>query len=128
MRHELKYIIGPAAAATLKSILPATLRYDPHYKDGRYTISSLYFDDLSFSAYNDKVNGEEDREKFRIRLYNGDDSYIVLEKKSKKNDMVNKYSFLYCADNYYRNCNLTKHCYKQKELVKHMARRIPKTL
>ncbi|MBQ6051722.1 MAG: polyphosphate polymerase domain-containing protein [Clostridia bacterium] len=94
MRHELKYMIGPTAAATLKKILPALLSYDPHYEDGHYTVSSLYFDDLSFSAYNDKMNGEEDREKFRIRLYNGDESYLVLEKKCKKNDMVNKYSYL----------------------------------
>ena len=56
MRHELKYIIGEADSVLLKNILSPILRFDPHYKNGTYTVSSLYFDDLSFSAYNDKLN------------------------------------------------------------------------
>lgn len=94
MRHELKYIISEPDAILLKKILSRILSFDPHYKNGTYTVSSLYFDDLSFAAYNDKLNGDSDREKFRIRLYNGDESYIILEKKCKKKDFVNKYSFL----------------------------------
>ncbi len=94
MRHELKYMISKADSVLLKSILSRILSFDPHYKNGTYTVSSLYFDDLSFAAYNDKLNGDSEREKFRIRLYNGDESYIVLEKKCKKKDFVNKYSFL----------------------------------
>ncbi|MBQ6172137.1 MAG: polyphosphate polymerase domain-containing protein [Clostridia bacterium] len=94
MRHELKYMIGKSDSVLLKSILSRIMSFDPHYQNGLYTVSSLYFDDLSFAAYNDKLNGDSEREKFRIRLYNGDESYIVLEKKCKKKDFVNKYSFL----------------------------------
>ncbi len=94
MRHEQKYMIGKPECTVLKSILSASLRFDPHYKDGRYTVTSLYFDDISLSAYYEKLDGDSDREKFRIRLYNGDETYIVLEKKCKKNDLVDKYSLL----------------------------------
>lgn len=43
-------------------------------------------------ALSERLNGQEVREKFRIRFYNGDDSYIVLEKKSKFNQLCGKES------------------------------------
>ena len=94
MRHELKFLVSEPSAKILKSLLGAVLKRDSHYPNGEYTICSLYFDDPEFSAYTEKNDGNQNREKFRIRLYNCDDSYIVLEKKYKKNDMVNKDSFL----------------------------------
>ena len=56
---------------------------DPHARDGRYFVRSLYFDDLRDTALREKLDGVSRREKFRLRCYNGDDSYLVLEKKSK---------------------------------------------
>ncbi|MBO5037367.1 MAG: polyphosphate polymerase domain-containing protein [Clostridia bacterium] len=94
MRHELKYLISAPSAKILKSLLGAVLRPDPHYPDGSYSVCSLYFDDISLSAYHEKLDGTPEREKFRIRLYNSDTSHIVLEKKYKKNELVNKNSFL----------------------------------
>lgn len=94
MRHELKYLVCEPSARILKSVLSASLRFDPHYPNGTYSVCSLYFDDLSRSAYTEKTDGAPEREKFRIRLYDSDDSYIVLEKKYKKNDLVDKRSFL----------------------------------
>ena len=38
------------------------------------------------------INGISEREKYRIRFYNLDDSYICLEKKQKVNNMTNKQS------------------------------------
>ena len=38
----------------------------------------------------EKINGVNCREKFRLRLYNGDTSYILLEKKSKINGLCSK--------------------------------------
>lgn len=94
MRHELKFLVSEPSAKLLKSLLGTVLHRDPHYPDGEYSICSLYFDDADFSAYTEKTDGDQNREKFRIRLYNCDDSYIVLEKKYKKNDLVNKDSFI----------------------------------
>ncbi len=57
---------------------------DPHARpDGTYTVHSLYFDDWRDTALREKIDGLPRREKFRIRYYNGDLSFIRLEKKSK---------------------------------------------
>lgn len=56
---------------------------DSHARNGVYFIRSLYFDDGSDSALREKLDGVSRREKFRIRFYNGDLSFIMLEKKCK---------------------------------------------
>ena len=45
---------------------------------------NTYFDDIYNSAYYDKIDGINEREKFRIRIYNDDDNFIRLEKKEKR--------------------------------------------
>ena len=67
---------------------------DSHAIDGKYLIRSLYFDNLNDKALREKVDGVNMREKFRIRYYNGDTSFIHLEKKSKLNGLGTKYSAL----------------------------------
>lgn len=51
---------------------------------GDYLIRSLYFDNLADKALREKIDGVNEREKFRIRYYNGDTSFIHLEKKVKR--------------------------------------------
>ena len=58
--------------------------------DGRYRIRSIYFDNVYDKALREKVDGVQKREKFRIRYYNDDLSYIVLEKKIKYNALCQK--------------------------------------
>ena len=59
---------------------------------GVYTIRSLYFDGPSDRALREKIDGVDAREKFRIRFYNDDHSFIRLEKKIKRRGLVSKYS------------------------------------
>lgn len=94
LRYENKYFISRAAYAQLKSRIAAGLDTDTHAlrSDGRYWIRSLYFDDYAQSGLLDKVEGVEKREKFRIRFYNGDDSFIRLESKQKLGQMTRKLS------------------------------------
>ena len=61
-------------------------------KDGTYYIKSLYFDTYTDKALREKLDGVDKREKFRIRYYNEDISFIRLEKKSKINGMCLKES------------------------------------
>ena len=68
------------------------MQRDTHAADGRYRIRSLYFDTPSDKALREKIDGVNIREKFRIRFYNGDTSFIVLEKKSKINSLCAKES------------------------------------
>lgn len=72
--------------------LRAVARIDEHAKDGKYFIRSLYFDNLSDKALREKLDGVNQREKFRIRYYDNDPSLIHLEKKSKMNGLGNKQS------------------------------------
>ena len=90
-RHEVKHELNYEDLLILRQRLKAVMKPDSHAKDGVYTVRSLYFDNFRDKALMEKINGVNDREKFRIRLYNGDTSFIQLEKKSKRNDMGTKY-------------------------------------
>lgn len=89
-RHEIKHEISLSDYFVLKSRLSKVAKYDIHGTNGQYQIRSLYFDDLYDTALVEKVNGISVREKFRLRYYDGDTSYIRLEKKSKINGLCLK--------------------------------------
>lgn len=76
----------------LRTRLSAVMKSDIHAIDGKYFIRSLYFDNAQDKALKEKLNGVNNREKFRIRYYNYDTSIIHLEKKSKINGMCIKES------------------------------------
>ena len=82
-RHEWKHEIGYADLLALRSRLTAVMERDIHTDHGRYRIRSLYFDNLADKALREKMDGVDRREKFRVRYYNGDTSFIQLEKKYK---------------------------------------------
>ena len=64
---------------------------DPHAGEtGQYTIRSLYFDDLNFTAFDEKMAGIKDRVKYRLRCYNYNRALIRLEKKEKHGDLTRK--------------------------------------
>lgn len=89
-RHEWKIEITQADLLVLRQRLRAVAKQDPHAVNGRYFIRSLYFDTPTDRALREKIDGVNQREKFRIRYYNGDISLIHLEKKSKVNGLGNK--------------------------------------
>ena len=74
----------------LRQRLLAVMQRDLHAADGKYEIRSLYFDNARDKALREKTDGVNVREKFRIRYYNGDSSFIKLEKKSKINGLCLK--------------------------------------
>lgn len=89
-RHEWKHEITYIDMLTLRQRLSAVAKSDPHTIDGTYEIRSLYFDNAYDKVLCEKINGVNMREKFRIRYYNGDTSFIILEKKSKINGLCSK--------------------------------------
>ncbi len=65
---------------------------DPHAdSNGLYQIRSVYFDNSDDKALREKTDGVAKREKFRIRYYNDDLSFITLEKKMKIGNLCLKY-------------------------------------
>jgi len=92
-RHEYKYICNAIWDRILQSRVEGLLQNDKHAgEDGMYRIRSLYFDDDYNTCYYENEDGTEPRAKFRIRIYNEDSSYIVLEKKEKFHGMTHKES------------------------------------
>lgn len=92
-RHEIKHEIHAGDKAAIIANLRAVARADPHAgPDGRYQIRSLYFDNLYDKALREKKDGVSRREKFRIRYYNGDLSFLQLEKKVKEGGLGYKLS------------------------------------
>lgn len=90
-RHEYKYICGVEHSAILKTHAQGLLQRDAHAgKSGNYRIRSLYFDDFNDSCYYENESGIGERSKYRIRIYNGDLNYIMLEKKTKYRGMTRK--------------------------------------
>ena len=102
-RHELKYSISLADRLALAQRLRPLMQRDPHTDEtGRYTIRSVYFDNYKDKALREKLNGVQTREKFRIRYYNDDLSFITLEKKIKHNDLCKKLDAPLTAEEYQR--------------------------
>ncbi len=97
-RHEWKHEISESDVLSLRPRLNYVMQTDSHATDGRYTIRSLYFDDLFDTALHEKINGVSKREKFRLRYYNGDTAFILLEKKSKINGLCLKEQVCITAD------------------------------
>ena len=85
-RHENKYLLSPWQEAVLKVRATGLLMPDAHAREngGTYHIHSLYFDDPYDSCLWDNLGGADPRSKYRIRYYNRNLDYIVLEKKTKK--------------------------------------------
>lgn len=90
-RHEYKYLVSAGDLTVLKNRLDRLVTPDSHVDEsGRYEIRSVYFDDYRDTCFYQNEAGEDPRAKFRIRIYNADDTRISLEKKSKRNGMTHK--------------------------------------
>ena len=93
LRHELKHRINLREDLVLpkgsKSCLP-TIKTPG--RGGTYRVTSLYFDTPYDSALREKIDGVNRREKFRLRYYGTDTSFIRLEKKYKISGLCGKRS------------------------------------
>ena len=91
-RHELKYAIPYGDYLAIRKRLQKIMTSDSHAdSSGLYRIRSIYFDNSDDKALREKADGIAKREKFRIRYYNDDFSFITLEKKMKINNLCLKY-------------------------------------
>ena len=96
-RHEYKHEINYSDMIALRGRLRAVMKPDENGGDGKYLIRSLYFDNIADKALREKLDGVNNREKFRLRYYNKDTSFIRLEKKSKMNGLSSKESAVITA-------------------------------
>ena len=89
-RAEDKFICGEYDIQLLQNRLSTVMKPDDNGE--KYLVRSLYFDDLRASALCDTLAGTDERVKYRIRTYNGDNSLIKLEAKEKKRGFTRKQS------------------------------------
>lgn len=90
-RHEYKHYINEGDYISIRNRLNAIADKDLNAgASGKYFIRSLYLDTPGDKALNEKLDGVAVREKFRIRMYNGDYAFIRIEKKCKVNNFGRK--------------------------------------
>ena len=79
LRHELKFFINEMQYHLLSNALDHVLHRDPNGdENNEYHIRSLYFDTVYDNALYDKLDGVQNRDKYRIRIYNLSDKVIKL--------------------------------------------------
>ena len=84
-RQELKYVISEPERILLLRRLNGALAPDPYARpDGTYLVRTLYFDDLFSTALRDAEEGAPCRQKYRLRMYNGESGFLRLERKIKR--------------------------------------------
>ncbi len=92
-RHEYKYPLSMGDIVIEESKISILAEKDKHVgENGFYHIRSLYFDDFENNCFMDNENGVDNREKYRIRIYNCSMERIILEIKQKLHGKTHKSS------------------------------------
>ena len=127
-RNEWKYIVSNQELSLIKSRLSQVMELDSHTPErGRYVIHSLYFDDYKDSSVYTTDAGLSERFKWRTRYYDDDLSYIVLERKEKKESRCHKKSCKLTLDEYHAivSDDILSIVYDtKKDLIRELARDI----
>ena len=61
------------------------MKKDQHDIDKGYFIRSLYFDTINNKAFYEKMEGIEERKKYRLRIYDTKDKNVKFEIKKRIN-------------------------------------------
>lgn len=90
MRHEEKYICSESQLRIIESNLRSLLDSDINQDAEGYEVRSVYFDTETDRMYEEGLDGLERRNKYRIRIYNGNSDVIKLEKKTSIRNLKRK--------------------------------------
>ena len=74
-RHEFKYVIPYSSMLNLRTKFNEVLNIDRDYNG--YMVRSLYFDSIEDNDYFDKLGGEINRKKIRLRIYELKSKYDI---------------------------------------------------
>lgn len=92
LRNERKFLINTMDFMAKKHRLQQLLHEDSHNGPQGYCIRSLYFDTEYDNDLFDKAYGLEIRKKVRLRLYDPDGDFAMLEMKQKQGEQQRKRS------------------------------------
>jgi len=100
-RNELKFFMNSQTAAVIKRRVSAVMLKDRH-SGGVYKVNNLYLDDMYDTFYHEKIHNSFSRDKYRVRFYNNDLSFIRFENKHKDGELSYKHSIRMTEDEYRR--------------------------
>lgn len=91
-RREQKYLITRSQYEQLAELVLPYMRPDKYGVNGKYTVSSLYFENEEQDIYFETKNKLKYRQKLRLRVYDDTDrnGIAFFEVKQKHNKVVNK--------------------------------------
>lgn len=84
LRSERKFLLNQAEMLQTRHRLRQILHENPHNGAQGYTVRSLYFDTEYDQDYFEKAFGLETRKKIRLRIYDPEDDFALLEMKQKQ--------------------------------------------
>jgi hypothetical protein len=95
LRYELKYLITQTQrAAVMAHLANYTVPDQNNGAQNEYTIASLYFDTPTYQAYWDKLDGQRNRRKVRVRVYGNQvvtaATPAYVEIKARRNKLMSK--------------------------------------
>ena len=91
-RKEKKFLVDLAAAKQLEGLLSQVLAGDLHNGAQGYPVRSLYFDTLHDRDFAEKMFGTDPRRKVRLRVYDPEADFALLELKQKQGENQRKRS------------------------------------
>lgn len=92
LRQEKKFLLTQQQYYQLSHRLAQVLSMDAHSQGEGYMIRSLYFDSLDDRDFQEKEDGVELRRKIRLRCYDPNQDFAMLEMKQKQGAMQKKRS------------------------------------
>lgn len=98
LREEKKYLISIEEFVKKSHILQQFMMRDEHNGTHGYLIRSLYFDTPFDDDYFEKTAGIECRRKIRLRIYDTDNNFAMLEMKQKQGACQRKRSLKISRD------------------------------
>ena len=91
-RKEKKFLVDLASAKKLEGLLSQVMPGDPHNGSRGYPVRSLYFDTLHDRDFSEKMFGTDPRRKVRLRVYDPEADFALLELKQKQGENQRKRS------------------------------------
>jgi hypothetical protein len=97
-RFEYKYHLPPTSHRRLLAALRPWVHRDAYSEkgeEGRYFVRSLYYDTADYRAYTEKLHGERNRIKLRVRTYHtarDDAATVSVELKTRSGSLVRKFA------------------------------------
>ncbi|GFZ89128.1 hypothetical protein GCM10010978_30700 [Compostibacillus humi] len=86
-RREQKYLITVEQYMMLVDEMSPYMRFDKFGRDGKYTVTSLYFENRNYDIYFETKNKLPFRQKLRLRIYDDTDiggaAFFEIKQKHK---------------------------------------------